>query len=242
MLPAYEAMVEDVYSSLLISGDVAIDVGSHNGRHSIPMAEKVGKDGRIYCFEPLPAQFANFQNLVDERNLQQISVFNIALGTEDGKATFTSVPDFPEFSGFKERQYHDHHVRVESIEVEVRSIDSFFSDINKVKFIKIDTEGGELTVLRGASGLISRSRPFISFELGDSSLINYEYTSNDYFSYFEDMGYKIFSIFGIELDRSQFVQFSAEQFFWDYVAIPREKAWPAAHGPIRTLVAQMSGL
>ncbi|MGE4323327.1 MAG: FkbM family methyltransferase [Sphingobium sp.] len=242
MLPAYEAMLEAFYSVILNPGDMVIDVGAHNGRHSFPMAARVAGGGRVYSFEPLPVQYHQLAALVEERGVREISVFNFALGVENGTAIFTSVPDFPEYSGFKERGYHDGSIRRESINVEVRSLDALFPDNRDIRFIKIDVEGGELSVLRGGRDLIARSRPVVSFELGDSSLINYDYTSDDYFSYFEGLGYRIFSIFGLELDRDQFVEFSARQFLWDYVAIPHERSWPAGHAPIRVMIDQMGGI
>lgn len=241
MLPAYEDMLEAFYTSFLKPGDVVIDVGAHNGRHSFPMAELVHPGGQIHCFEPLPIQFEHICSLFNERDKGEIiTPYNCALGDTNGQTTFTHVPDFPEYSGFKERQYHDSSITRNVIPVEVKTLDSLYAKFSQVKFIKIDTEGAELAVLRGGMKLIGIARPIISFELGNSSLVNYDYTAADYFSFFEKVDYKIFTIFGLEVTKDQFVEFSAVQFFWDYIALPREVAWPAGHAPIRLLVDQMN--
>lgn len=243
MLPAYESMLEIFYTSFLKPGDIVIDVGAHNGRHSLPMADKVSPSGNIHCFEPLPIQFNNICSLVEDRGKGDIIfTYNCALGETNGKTTFTHVPDFPEYSGFKERQYHDDDIQRNVIPVDVKTLDSFLMEFSSLRFIKIDTEGAELSVLRGGRQLIAKTRPIISFELGNSSLINYEYTAHDYFSFFSDLGYKIFTIFGLEVTEDQFVEFSAIQFFWDYIALPREAEWPAGHSPIRLLIDQLSAV
>lgn len=246
MLPAYEQMLETFYRSFLRPGDTVVDIGAHVGRHSFPCAESVGKNGKVFCFEPLPAQYKHLSGLVSEKckdgngSLAELKLYNLALGEDEGEAEFVSVPDFPEYSGFKTRQYHADNLRQEIIKVKVRPLDSFAAEIGNVRFIKVDAEGGELMILRGATQIISEHRPIISFELGNASLINYPYAAEDYFDFFRGQNYEIYSIFGIKLDREQFLACTESQFFWDYVAIPASQEWPASIEPIRVLVNQLS--
>ena len=50
----YEAIIEEVYEGVLRPGDVAIDIGAHCGRHTIPLAKRVGAAGKVIAVEPLP--------------------------------------------------------------------------------------------------------------------------------------------------------------------------------------------
>ncbi|MGT3204666.1 FkbM family methyltransferase [Yersinia enterocolitica] len=245
MMPSYESMLASVYKSILKPGDVAIDIGAHIGLHTFPIAEAVGVEGRVFCFEPLPKQFGILSGLIKERLLSgggvadDIKAYNIALGDSEGEASFTVVPDFPEFSGFKERTYHSNEIKREIIEVKVMMLDSFKDEIGKVRYIKVDAEGGELTILRGAIELISESKPIVSFELGDAALVNYPYTSADYYDYFYDLGYVIYSIFGIPLSKNEFVDMSRQQFFWDYIAAHKDETFPKDHNNVRVLINQL---
>ena len=112
-------------------------------------------------------------------------------------AEFVYVPDAPEYSGFKERVYHDGSLLGEKISVNVLLLDTFVNTLNAIRFIKIDAEGGEMTILRSGDKLINKFLPVVSFESGDSSLINYPYCAADYFDFFSRHNYTIFSIFGI---------------------------------------------
>lgn len=245
MLPSYEDMLEAFYRAALRPGDRVIDVGAHNGRHAFPCAAAVGPSGRVFGFEPLPIQHASLaarckDEAASGKPMAPITLINCALGDQEGTTDFTVVTDFPEYSGFQQRRYHADDLRREVIQVQVRTLDSMRADFGKLRYIKIDAEGGELMILRGAAALIAEQRPIVSFELGDSSLVNYPYSSGDYFDFFAALGYRVFSIFGLELSREEFVRFSAMQFFWDYIAVPASEPWPGSHAPIRVMIAQLA--
>ncbi len=245
MIPAYENMLETLYRKLLRPGDVTIDVGAHVGRHAFPMGALVGASGRVFCFEPLPQQFA----VLDQRirsvaagssAAAEIVPFNLALGETDGEANFVVVPDFPEYSGFRERKYGDSGLRTETIRVQVRRLDAMRERFGRVRYVKIDAEGAELHILRGARSLIAESRPVISFEFGNAALVNYPYTAADCFDFFDGLGYTVFSIFGQALGRDEFIECAEGQYFWDYFGIPAEDGWTLGHAHIGILVEQLA--
>lgn len=245
MLPSYEHMLEAFYRAVLRPGDGVIDVGAHNGRHSLPCAGAIGPTGRVFGFEPLPIQHKALSGLLAAEQaagseMAPITLFNCALGDVEGTTDFNIVTDFPEYSGFQQRQYHAADLRREVIQVQVKTLDGMRMQLGKIRYIKIDAEGGELMILRGASALIAEQRPIISFELGDASLLNYPYTSGDYYDFFASRAYRVYSIFGLELSRAEFVKFSAIQFFWDYIAVPATEGWPGGHDPLRVMIAQLA--
>jgi FkbM family methyltransferase len=245
MLPEYERMLETIYRAVLRPGDIAIDIGAHVGRHTLPMAQATGPKGKVIAFEPLPSAYSELTNLVrssrSSSGMAQVITHNLALGVEEGESQFIFVPDFPEYSGFKKRTYHDDSLRIETIKVQVRQLDSFEADFGTARFIKIDAEGGELAILRGAAKVLANCSPIVSFEMGDDSLVNYSYSAADYFDFFADLGYSIFSIFGIPLLRDEFILAAEQQYFWDYIAIPGRGSWQFGHEHIRVLINQLGG-
>jgi FkbM family methyltransferase len=247
VIPDYEGMLEAVYRKALRPGDVVIDVGAHVGRHALPMAKAVGQTGRVFAFEPLPFAYTRLMAAIEHEKarseaLAPVSAYQLALGEEEGESEFVYVPDFPEYSGFKERLYHADSLRRQTIRVRVKPLDRFLTDVGNVRFIKVDAEGGELIVLRGAAGTISRFSPIISFELGNASLVNYPYTAGDYFDFISNFGYALYSIFGIPLSRRELVSAAETQFFWDYIAIPNNGAWPFGHAHIPVLLNQLAAV
>jgi FkbM family methyltransferase len=247
MLPEYENMLRAIYETALHPGEVAIDIGAHTGLHTVPMARAVGNGGKVFAFEPLTSANKTLRAVVakaseDEKDIGSVTCFDNALGEEEGETEFIHVQDFPEYSGFKERIYHSQSIRREKVLVTVKTLDSLGGELPKARFIKIDAEGGELTILRGGREYIRQHLPIVSIEIGNAALVNYPYTSGDYFDFFADLGYTIFSIYGIELSRDDFLQATEEQFYWDYIAIPNASGWPFGHDHLRILFNQLGHL
>jgi FkbM family methyltransferase len=236
----YEKMVEDLYIAVLRPGDIAVDCGAHQGRHTVPMARAVGSEGKVFAFEPLGPIFAKLKQALEGH--PNVLAENIALGETETVASFVYVPEFPEYSGFKERIYHDQNIARQVIEVKVRRLDEVVTTKN-LRYIKIDAEGGDLQILRGATGLIDKARPIITFEMGDNALINFDYGAADFFDFFAQRRYRLFSITGLPMNRAKLIENSAKQTFWDYVACPEELVGILPFKPpARTIWTTLKGL
>jgi FkbM family methyltransferase len=221
-MPDYEQMLEDFYSCLLFSGDVCIDVGAHVGRHTLPLARCVGPHGRIFAFEPIPAIAAQLRaNIEGLPSLSSmVELHQCALSDTTGEADFVLVHEAPGYSGLRPRHY-DAPVTTEIIRVALRRLDDLAHEMPPIRFIKIDCEGAELQVLRGAPNLLTRDRPIVSFECGNASLESYDYDAGDLFDFFDAYGYEIRSITEKRLNRAEFLNASDKQEYWDYIASPR---------------------
>ena len=220
----YESILQRVYQAILQCGDIAVDVGAHTGRHTIPMAESVSPGGRIYAFEPLPqcrkqlskTTLVNYSAFGDI-----INILPYALSDYTGKTTFVVAKDALGYSGLKERTY-DTPTRLKRIKVEVNTIDNLFSQFLSLRYIKIDAEGGEYHIMRGALECINKFRPVLTFEFGANSIREYQITPDDVARLLSDYGYNIFDINGKHLKPPDFVKSAYEQAIWDYIAIPAE--------------------
>jgi FkbM family methyltransferase len=221
----YEARVQKVYEAILNPGDVAIDVGAHMGRHLIPMARCVAPTGRILAFEPLPMcreylAAAFDQRCADLRSM--VTVYGCALGESSGPAEFVIARDAIAYSGLKERVY-DVPTAVERVPIDVRRLDEFAQILTSLAYIKIDAEGGELHILRGASGTIARFRPAITFEFGANAIREYGVSVLEMADFWIERRYRIFDIVGRPLGtREAFTDSATRQQVWDYVALPDE--------------------
>jgi FkbM family methyltransferase len=116
----------------------------------------------IYSFEPVPATFAKLQK--NTTHLTQVECVNLALGEELGEARMTTDRDGQNtlFAGVSSSG---------SVIVQVSTIDDFCADrdIQRVDLLKIDTEGFETFVLKGASDMLSRGR--IDFVVAECDFI-----------------------------------------------------------------------
>lgn len=219
----YEAKVQNLYEKLLRKGDNCIDVGAHAGRHMFPMAQCVAPSGQVYGFEPIPNLFEALNAEIARRGVgSQCHLAPYAASTEDGEAEFVVALDSPGYSGLKERTY-DTPTRLERIRVQTRRLDGLHGDLAQLRFIKIDVEGGEWGVIRGATNLITRLRPVVAFEFGANSYEKYGVDPGEVFDFFVSRDYGIRDILGNALpERQRFIDESRLQKVWDYAAIPRE--------------------
>lgn len=133
-------------------GTVALDVGANVGAYSLLLGQWVGASGRVYAFEPSPAAFRGL-------------VRHIALNARDGvvKPVAAAVADLDGVSDLLvadtagESRLAIGVERGRTVSVPTVSVDSFCARENlQPSFIKIDVEGAELAVLRGARETIRR--------------------------------------------------------------------------------------
>jgi FkbM family methyltransferase len=156
----WEPHVERCLRALLNSGDAAIDVGANLGYFSAAMAQAVGPLGRVVAFEPVPATYARLSQLAALNGFVQLSTFPLALGADAGDATIHWDPRVAGSASL-------HTGQGERVAVRVRPLDALVAEgsVPAPRLVKIDVEGHELAVLRGARETIARSRPAIIFEL-----------------------------------------------------------------------------
>ena len=160
----WEGLLEADYT-VLLSGrsDLGvIDIGGHAGRHSWAIQQKL-RPSNLLIFEPLPFQRQRLEELFSHD--KNVTVSGFALGNQSGKTTFVVKLGAPEESGLRQRSFYNdgNNDDLERILVNIETLDRL--DIPfRVDFIKIDAEGGEIDILKGAVSLVRRDQPIISVE------------------------------------------------------------------------------
>lgn len=163
-----------------------------------------------------------------------VTVHGCALGDASGESEFVVARDAIAYSGLQERVY-DVPTAVERIPIEVKRLDEFTRDLGSLDYIKIDAEGGELHILRGASATLARFRPVVTFEFGASSIGEYGITVLEMADFWIEREYQIFDILARPLTtREVFADSATGQQVWDYVALP-EEAVPQVQRVLRKL-------
>lgn len=160
----YDAQAIAVMERVLRTDSIAADIGAFEGgflRHMIRLAP----GARHYAFEPLPARFERLRVTFPKQR-----VLPFALGKAPGSATFYEVLGSPALSGLRPRADAADAHAVRQIQVQVETLDRVIDPADRLAFIKIDVEGGELDVLRGGVETFRRSRPAIVFECGIGGL------------------------------------------------------------------------
>lgn len=166
--------------SILRTGDVVIDVGANLGSYTLPFGEKVGRTGAVLAFEPFRWLFQMLTANVALNGLSNVWTLPMALG--DRQDTFLARPPqlrfFSSPGGMKVLQ--DQDVKIEDAvqlydweanpeEVTMATLDSVLQQqsgvrvphIQDIRLIKIDVEGMEAEVVRGARLAIRQFSPII---------------------------------------------------------------------------------
>lgn len=200
-----ENMVEYSYTLFLRPGDVSLDIGAHRGRHTIPMARRVGPKGKVFAVEAAPEMRKKLRASINRADVKQIrnitTYLDYAVSDKPGSMPFNYVPKAAGLSGLREQEYPD-GVEVIIETVEVRRIDDLIPSDTPLRFIKLDIEGAEYHALLGATALLRTARPMIVFEFGGPGAAQiYDYTDDDFFGMWSSLGYKLYNIFGQPYER-----------------------------------------
>ncbi len=148
---SYEPITTQVFKKLLVAGDVVVDAGANIGYFSLLSASIVGTTGKVLAFEPEPNNMATLQQNIAINNFSNIYPYQYALSDHVGRDRFYISANDPAHSLVKSK------LHISSIFVNVEKLDNFIPS-GQVKLIKVDTEGNELSVLKGAENVIKRSR------------------------------------------------------------------------------------
>lgn len=180
----YDFQTFDLISQLPVNAN-CIDVGAHKAdilkrilRHS--------PNGKHFAFEPIPWLYEDLKSRFGTRT----SVYNIALSDSPGEAEFFVFRDRPAVSGLKERPIaEDQHA--EKIKVSVDTLDHIIPEEVPIHLLKIDVEGAEMMVLKGAEKLIRRHKPWVIFECGIGGSDVYGTSPQDVFDFFHEIGFSV---------------------------------------------------
>jgi FkbM family methyltransferase len=190
----YEREETERIAQLVRPDMTVLDIGANLGYFTLQMARLAGGGGKIHAFKPNPEMFTRLEENVrfnPELADGRIKIHRLALGEKEGEAEFfCPITGSEGVGGLKDIQRAPLR---EVIKVSVQTLDDFLAEqkITRVDFIKMDIEGGELGVLRGAPRVLKEFRPTILFEAYEDNTAHYNYRVYDIQSYLEQREYQI---------------------------------------------------
>lgn len=148
----YEQEKTRAVRHFLKPGGTFVDAGANKGDFSLLAAKIIGAHGKVVCVEPEPINFQWLSRSVVLNGYENIKLHNLALSDHDGEA----VLHLGAKSGFHTLLSGAPERDLGSLTVETRTLDGLLRDagMDSVNIIKIDVEGSELPVLRGAAETI----------------------------------------------------------------------------------------
>ena len=192
----YERPLATYFLSLLSEGMVFVDVGAHVGQYTLLASKEVGPSGHVYSFEPHPRNFDALSHNVLLNRFTNVSLFNAALADSAAESQlFVNATD----AGGKNRGTHSLRVQKDwsqsvTIPIKTMLLDEALRDVARLDVMKIDVEGAELLVLKGAQQLLARFKPIIAFESAEDSTTSFGHRTTDVKTFLANRGYGLFKL------------------------------------------------
>jgi len=166
-----------------------VDIGCYRGEILKSIIE-AAPAGVHHAFEPVPW---NCDYLRKRFALNRIHFHQVAVSDAPGTATFEYVKDRPARSRLGNATGDD--IDATSLNVKVTTVDDTVGS-QPISFLKIDVEGNELKVLRGARNLLLSSRPYVLVEFDRNSSDDPEYTAAEMWRFTEEVNYGLGTLAG----------------------------------------------
>jgi len=171
--------------SLIREGDFVVDIGANVGAVTLNAAKLVGDKGRVFSFEPDSQNFSRLTNNLNLNNFKNVVLVNMAIGDKIGTG-FIKVINKSNLGMNK--------ISINSgTAISIITLDDFIKreKVNRVDLIKIDTEGYEMHVLKGAIQTLKTFKPKLFIEIDDNNLKEQGASALELIKYLENLGYKL---------------------------------------------------
>ncbi len=178
--------IKQVMQRVIGNSSNCIDIGCYLGS-VLSEIIRLSPHGSHIAFEPIPEKARWLK-----QKFPEVDIREIALSDTSGQVPFYVNTLCSGFSGL-----HPHHIKdnenCQKIIVKSEKLDHILMPDYSVDFIKLDVEGGELAVLRGAVNTLSRYHPILLFECSRSGLSSFGFTAQQIFEFLtQEQSYAIF--------------------------------------------------
>jgi FkbM family methyltransferase len=174
--------IEALWKRILRKDSNCIDAGCHYGSMLSRFCSLAPK-GRHLAIEAIPGKVTFLR-----RKFPEVDVRHLALSDTPGTASFYIDLDKTGFSGLAQHTSGN----FEKIEVTCERLDQIVPQDRRFDVLKVDVEGAELPLFRGATELLRRDRPVVLFECGPSGPPAFGYTAGDLHDFFAAQNYSVF--------------------------------------------------
>jgi FkbM family methyltransferase len=170
-----------------------VDIGANQGEFSLFAAKRLSH-GSVYAFEPMNIFYQQLEENIKLNNFSNIQTFHFGLSDRPAE-----VPIYlGESGGAGEHeglgtifQTQQRSRLVQNIRLEVFDEIAKQIPLNKIDFFKIDVEGAELMVLKGALNTLKKTRPVVMIEMNEDTYRSAGYSGEDIKQFFRDLNYSM---------------------------------------------------
>ncbi|MGI8882994.1 MAG: FkbM family methyltransferase [Pyrinomonadaceae bacterium] len=184
------------YLEYLRDGMTVFDVGANIGELTLLFSRFVGENGKVHSFEASRAAFQKLETICRAANKRNVILNHLALADKQGLIRLHVYDDnYLSFNTQAVRKIEEYGAAVEPVEIEettAETVDDYCekNGIGQIDLLKIDVEGAELQVLRGARKMLQSGRiKCLTFEFGQATF-DMGNTSEEIRDCLKESGYK----------------------------------------------------
>ena len=172
----------------LTPGDTAVDIGAHKGAYTYWMQKTVGRKGRVFSFEPQPKLAAYLEAMRTSLRLDHVRVEELGISSKIGNDELFVPGSGPSPSATLASPQEC--IPGSTYDVRIESLDNYFKekDGGPIRLLKVDVEGHELNVFRGAERILCEDHPTLIFEC--ESRHHPQDSFFTVFDFLEELGFK----------------------------------------------------
>ncbi|MGE0632488.1 MAG: FkbM family methyltransferase [Pseudobdellovibrionaceae bacterium] len=203
LLGRFENSTYEAYAKTVKPGAKVIDIGANIGAHTLPLATLVGDSGHVYAFEPTQTAFNKLQKNLS-LNPELVKRVSLVQGMVVSSPSF-ELPDsiYASWPLHHNDQAHKLHLGVActttgAVSLTLDQIVQKFS-IQQIDLIKLDVDGFELEVLRGATNTLDKMAPPILMELAPYTMEEKGYDAAEAVHILTKYGYEFYGLDGKSL-------------------------------------------
>jgi FkbM family methyltransferase len=189
----FESATLKLFSDMIKSESIIFDVGANIGIYSLIAAKKIKTPGKIFAFEPSEWAFNRLKENISLNSVNSIELINKAVSNYNGKTDFYLCED----DAYNSLGSEPMQKVVAKKIVAVITLDNFCANekIDKINILKIDTEGADFLVLKGAAGLLSKEQaPVIFCEYNRYTKASKDFELNDMLTFLEESNYHLYEL------------------------------------------------
>ena len=189
----FEQEIVDACAKFIPLGGVVVDVGANLGQMSVEFSRIVGPTGSVHSFEAQPYLFPFLVENLRANTNGVAKPFLGAVGEVDGGFTYFPKPDLREFGSYGSYPIPVDSSCDEKDRVARVTLDSILK-VQRLDLIKVDVQGYDLFVLRGAISQIRKYKPAILFEFESQFQADVGTCFQDYLDFLREIEYEVYEV------------------------------------------------
>jgi FkbM family methyltransferase len=166
LLGTSEPHLQGIIREYVSAGDTVYDIGANIGYVSLSLAKSVGPSGRVIAFEPVPKNVDSFRENIRINHLTNVQLLESAASDQFGEAVIRIAENLSTAS----LVWHRNDASATELTIRTVQIDQLVEsgDLGYPRFVKIDVEGAEGSVLKGMRRTVAAAKPVLFIECSDA--------------------------------------------------------------------------